>query len=82
MGDIEKNEYRIEKLEEEVKQLKTDIKPIVELEFGFRELKESVDKLTMQFQQFTNQSNSRAYEWLKYLGTALISCAITYFFKK
>ena len=78
---MDTNEYRIEKLEEEVKQLKTDIKPIVELQFGFKELKDSMDKLSSQFEQFTKQNNSRTYEWLKYLATLIIGAVFTYVVK-
>ena len=79
---MDTNEYRIEKLEEDVKQIKTDIKPIVELQFGFKELKDSMDELSCQFKQFTEQNNSRVYEWLKYLATLLIGAGFTYFINK
>ena len=79
---MDTNEYRIEKLEEDVKQLKSDIKPIVELQFGFKELKDSMDKLSSQFEQFTKQNNSRTYEWLKYLATLIIGAVFTYLIKK
>ena len=79
---MDTNEYRIEKLEEEVKQLKSDIKPIVGLQFGFKELKDSMDKLSSQFEQFTKQNNSRTYEWLKYLATLIIGAVFTYLIKK
>ena len=78
---MDTNEYRIEKLEEDVKQIKTDIKPIVELQFGFKELKDSMDKLSSQFEQFTKQNNSRVYEWLKYLATLIIGAVFTYVIK-
>ena len=78
---MDTNEYRIEKLEEDVKQIKTDIKPIVELQFGFKELKDSMDKLSSQFEQFTKQNNSRTYEWLKYLATLIIGAVFTYIIK-
>ena len=70
------------KLEEDVKQLKSDIKPIVGLQFGFKELKDSMDKLSSQFEQFTKQNNSRTYEWLKYLATLLIGAIFAYFIEK
>ena len=79
---MDTNEYRIKKLEEDVKQLKSDIKPIVELQFGFKELKDSMDKLSSQFEQFTKQNNSRTYEWLKYLATLLIGAIFAYFIEK
>ena len=79
---MDTNEYRIKKLEEDVKQLKSDIKPIVELQFGFKELKDSMDKLSSQFEQFTKQNNSRTYEWLKYLATLIIGSVFTYLIKK
>ena len=79
---MDTNEYRIEKLEEDVKQLKSDIKPIVGLQFGFKELKDSMDKLSSQFEQFTKQNNSRTYEWLKYLATLIIGAVFTYFIQK
>lgn len=79
---MDTNEYRIKKLEEDVKQLKSDIKPIVELQFGFKELKDSMDKLSSQFEQFTKQNNNRAYEWLKYLATLIIGSVFTYLIKK
>ena len=78
---MDTNEYRIEKLEEDVKQIKKDIKPIVELQFGFKELKDSMDKLSSQFEQFTKQNNSRTYEWLKYLATLIIGAVFTYIIK-
>ena len=74
-------ELRIKNLEKDVEQIKTDIKPIIELQFGFRELKDSMDELSCQFKQFAEQNNSRTYEWLKYLATLIIGAVFTYIIK-
>ena len=81
MSEHETQEYRISTLEREVKELKKDVKPIVELQFGFKELTSSMDKLSRQFEEFSKLNDSRTYDWLKYLATLLIGAAVTFFIK-
>lgn len=81
MSEHETQEYRISTLEREVKELKKDVKPIVELQFGFKELTSSMDKLSRQFEEFSKLNDSRTYDWLKYLATLIIGAAVTFFIK-
>lgn len=81
MSEHEAQEYRISTLEREVKELKKDVKPIVELQFGFKELTSSMDKLSRQFEEFSKLNDSRTYDWLKYLATLIIGAAVTFFIK-
>lgn len=81
MAENEAQEYRFCTLEREIKEIKKEIKPIVELQFGFKELTASMEKLSTQFEEFSKLNNSRTYEWLKYLITLGIGAAVTFFIK-
>lgn len=81
MSENETQDFRIATLEREIKELKKDVKPIVELQFGFKELTSSMDKLSSQFEEFSKLNNNRTYDWMKYLATLLIGAAATFFIK-
>ena len=81
MSEHETLEYKILNLEREVEELKKDVKPIVELQFGFKELTSSMDKLSRQFEEFSKLNDARTYDWLKYLATLFIGAAATFFMK-
>ena len=78
---MEEKDYRLEAIERDIKELKEKVKPVLELQFGFNSLTEAVNKLSRQFEDFSQLNSSRTYEWLKYLITLGIGAAVTFFIK-
>ena len=75
-------EYRLNKVEKEVDNIKEDIKPMSEFKISINNLTNQINKLSEQFERFSNKSNERNYDWLKYFITLFIGAVFTYLIAK